>query len=87
MTVQGEAQGIETFSVELCGVSVSVPADIDNAPVALLEAFENNRVTQIVEALVPAGQLVKIKRSATVGDYKRFVESVAEQMGFGNSGE
>lgn len=85
---QAEADGSDGIAFEYEGIKLTLPVSLDEAPIELLEAFEDGKAIRAMRTLLGDEQWAKVKKVCPkVKDLKDFSDQVAAAMGFADTGE
>lgn len=92
---QAEATGTD-LTVEWDGVTLTLPANVDDWDPDAVEAFESGKVVTAIRGLLGDRQYEQARRDyakahdgrrPTMGDLGRLMDLVAQTYGFGDAGE
>ncbi|CAM3038531.1 hypothetical protein [Skermania piniformis] len=85
--IRGEAEGIETVTVEFDGESYTIPADPADWPINATEAFENGRAVTAIRMLLAPDEWIKVQRKQYRNrQFRELFDALARAGGFRNSG-
>lgn len=93
--IEAEARGDDTVEIEWEGLSLTIPASIEDWDLEVMEAFESGQLTVALRGLLGERGYAGIKaafrdrhgRGIKVGDVRSLGDVIADTYGFDGPGE
>ncbi|MDP5182180.1 hypothetical protein QOZ88_05985 [Blastococcus sp. BMG 814] len=86
--VRAEALDQSTIAVPFDGATYTVPRDLEDWPMAAMEAMEDGKAVTALRALLPATQWAAFKATGpSIRAMSQLLDAIAVEAGFKSAGE